>query len=113
MKQTLVGFSAGVALVFSIAALVISVVIAERSSPVHTSAHVAYELSQDAAHIRADEERLGELKPVTTKVGHITECLPELDSEINGLAAEVTGGSVFLEQHARISSYCSKLLTGT
>ena len=59
--------------------------------------------SQVATQQSADVAR------VSTRVQRILTCLPEIQSEIDGLSPQVSGTSVYLSNTQQMSAYCSPL----
>jgi hypothetical protein len=110
-----------VAVVVAIAALGVAIVALSRPRSTTAQRSNAAEFATLSGEIRSLKAELatvrseGEsssagLSKAQGAITKITTCLPELSGEINGLTAEVSGGSVFLSQHNQVSSYCSSTL---
>lgn len=98
--------------------LTLAIVALERDPHAHAQDPVARrQLASAERELRALQSQLGQgSEPVARRVGahvaKIATCLPEIQNEINGLSPTVSGASVYLENTAQISAYCSATLTG-
>jgi hypothetical protein len=65
------------------------------------------ELSTDRVRLENAATSAGTQEAKVTK---LLSCIPELLAQLNGLTPEWSGSSIWLAQHAQLSSYCSPIL---
>lgn len=63
----------------------------------------------DAVRSQVAQEQSVDVASVSARVKRILACLPEIQSEIDGLSPQVSGNSVYLSNTQQMSSYCSPL----
>jgi len=68
--------------------------------------------SLDAVRAQMAREQSVDVGRVAARVKRILTCLPEIQSEIDGLSPQVSGSSVYLSNTQQMSAYCSPLFYG-